>query len=797
MSRAQRISHVFALLAGFLAVSMAMGLVIAGLALPALGAAGSATTSSIKMFNDLPGDFQMNPMAQQSRILAIDNTVIATPYNENRIVVPLAKIAPIMQKAQVAIEDERFFEHGGVDPRGVLRAIASNQLSNTGVQGASTLTQQYVKVALQEQALSSGNTTAAQAQITQSGMAGYVRKLQQLKYAINLEQKYTKDQILEGYLNLVYYGDQVYGIEAAAEHYFSVPASQLTIPEAALLAGVVNQPGTTDPVNNPKAAIARRNVVLGKMLEQKYITQQQYQDAINTPIEKMLKVKSVSSSCANSKYPYFCDYVTQWLRQQPALGATVKEREGALKSGGLTIKTSFNPKYAATLDAQIKAKVPVGNTAGVDSAGIIIQPGTGLVLATGQNTKYTLKAGAGNTTVNYTTPSGGNGGVQFGSTAKMFAVVTALEKGYKIDSSVNVPPMNTNVDGTEARAFTHREFNDGCGLPRGSKPWTVENDVFVRPGPISLSAALGGSVNTAFATAGSGLGVCDIRDTMIKFGLVQGAKDPLNKTPSGTILGTNDITPITLANAYATIAAGGKYCAPRPVVSITDANGKALALKISPCKQIISQDVAAATTKVLESVFTSGATADGLDLAGRPAAGKTGTTTGAAQTWFVGYTPSVTTAIWVGSIKGSSKPLKDVRIGKTYYSGYVFGGTLAAPIWKATMDQILKGTPVQQFQEPSDAMYNDPSHKDDPNWVDRDSVIRAVGGDPTLNEDNYSNLGPANAGLGNSGPGNPGSGNAGPGTYAPLKVVSRKVAALKTAATKATPSKTPPAAPGK
>lgn len=722
-----RLSNVLTLLSAFVLVSLAMGLVVAGLALPALGAAGKATTSSIKMFNDLPGDFQMNPLAQQSRILASDGSVIATPYNENRIVVPLSKIAPIMQKAQIAIEDERFYQHGGVDPRGLLRAVASNQLSSSGVQGASTLTQQYVKVALQDQALSSGDTSAAQQQVTQSGMAGYVRKLQQLKYAISLEQKYTKDQILDGYLNLVYYGDQVYGIEAAAQHYFSVPASQLTIAESALLAGVVNQPGTTDPINNPKAAIARRNVVLQKMLDQGYINDKQFTDAVNTPIEKMLKVKDVSSSCATSKYPYFCDYVTQWLKQQPALGATVKQREGTLKSGGLTIKTSFNPAYADALDKSIKAKVPVGNSAGVDAAGIIIQPGTGLILGSAQNTKYSLKSGAGNTTVSYTTPSGGNGGVQIGSTAKAFAVVTALENGYKIDSSINLPSYNGKAGdkGTiPVHAFTHEQFSDGCGLSKGDRPWLVGNDVYVPPRLMSLSQALGESVNTAFATLGSGVGVCKIADTMTKVGLVQGTNQPLARVPSGIILGSNDVTPLTLANAYATIASGGKYCEPRPVAQILDSNNKSLPLKVSPCKQVMSKDVAAATTKVLEAVFDKNGTAENAGLAGgRPAAGKTGTTDNAVQTWFVGYTPSLVTAVWVGSISTNSHYLTNLKIGDTFYKGTIFGGTLAAPIWQSTMNAILKGQPIQQFPEPPDSMYGDPSHKSDPNWVNTGSII--------------------------------------------------------------------------
>ncbi|MDQ2851879.1 MAG: transglycosylase domain-containing protein, partial [Actinomycetota bacterium] len=252
-----RLGSVLTLLVALIATAMVMGLLAAGLLIPAVGSAGLASNGSIALFNGLPATFAMNPLAQQSRILAADGSTIATPFNENRVVVPLSKVAPIMRKAQVAIEDQRFYQHGAIDPKGLLRAVSSNAQGG-GLQGASTLTQQYVKVALENQARDAGNTNAANRAVTQDGLQGYVRKLQQLRYAIALEKKYSKDQILDGYLNIVYFGDQQYGIEAAAEHYFSVHASQLTLPEAALLAGVVNAPTTFDPVTNPKNSTARR-----------------------------------------------------------------------------------------------------------------------------------------------------------------------------------------------------------------------------------------------------------------------------------------------------------------------------------------------------------------------------------------------------------------------------------------------------------------------------------------------------------------------------------------------------------
>ncbi len=702
MRKSSSLAKVMSLLGGFVAVAMTMGLLLAGLALPAIGVAGQATNSSVKMFNQMPGNFEMNPLAQQSKILASDGTVIGTPYNQNRIVVPLKQIAPIMREAQVAIEDERFYQHGGVDPRGLLRAISSNVMS-AGTQGASTLTQQYVKVAMQNQALNSGDKTAAADAVSRSGMQGYVRKLQQLKYAVTLEQHYTKDQILDGYLNLVYFGDQQYGVEAAARHYFGKHASQLNLQESALLAGVVNAPGVTDPINNPEAAVKRRNVVLYKMYQQGKITNAQYTAAAGSKLQ--LKVTSVSNSCATSKYPYFCYYVNDWLLSQPALGKTPKERQGKLKSGGLTVQTSFDPKLAAIIDKQIRAKVPVGNDADVQSAGIIIQPGTGLVLASGQNTSFSTVGGKGKSAFDYTVGSGGNNGFAYGSTAKAFAVIAAFQSGMKLDSKVNLPDMQQKPDGTQYHVYTRSEFPGECGLGRNEQ-WPVNNDFPVAKQPMPLDQATAESVNTAFASLVSQVGACKVRDIATKFGLENGSGNPIGKTPSDITLGTSDVTPISLANAYATLAAQGKYCEPRPVKAIKDSTGKSIDLKLPACKQVVTKDVANATTKVLQSVLGPDplATAAHASLAdGRPAAGKTGTITGAIQTWFIGYTPQLATAIWVGHVN-SQKPLKDVKLGSTFYKGYIFGGTLAAPIWKAVMDEALKGQPKLAFTPPSSSM---------------------------------------------------------------------------------------------
>ncbi|UIJ35117.1 transglycosylase domain-containing protein [Allobranchiibius sp. GilTou73] len=692
MRATRRLGSVLSLLIALLATAMVMGLLAAGLLIPAVGGAGLATNKSIDLFNGLPSTFAMNPLAQQSRILAADGSTIATPFNENRIVVPLNKVAPIMQKAQVAIEDERFFQHGGIDPKGLLRALTSNAQGG-GVQGASTLTQQYVKVSLQNEALSSGNTTAARNAVAREGLQGYVRKLQELKYATALEQKYSKDQILDGYLNLVYYGDQQYGIEAAAEHYFSVPASKLNLPQAALLAGVVNQPTAYDPVNNPNDSKARRNIVLQKMYQQKIITFKQYSDASVSPIS--LKLKNVSGNCASSKYPYFCNYVENWLSQQPSLGKTVKARQAALESGGLTIKTSFQPKMAAILDAKLRARVPSNNKYGINDAAAMIKPGTGQIIATGQNTSYSTTAGLGKSGINLA-----NSGFTFGSSTKFFQIVTALERNASPDMTIDVAPQTAkNADNELGTSFRYSAFQGPCYQnARGS--FVIGNDFVVPTGKMTYARATAWSVNTAFTKLTEDVGMCNVVDTMVKLGLNR--KD-LQITPASVVLGVGLTSPIGLASAYATAAAGGMYCPPRPVDSMVDGNGKKLAISVGKCKRVMSQQVAAETTQIFRAVLNPDdhkATGYKAALANnRPAAGKTGTVSGANNIWFVGYTPQLATAVWVGHGSGSDRPLRNVPInGQKIGSGnYIFAGDLAAPMWKDIMDAALKGQPIKQF----------------------------------------------------------------------------------------------------
>jgi membrane peptidoglycan carboxypeptidase len=692
------------LLGTLVATSVVLGLLGAGLMMPTVAATGAVARGGVSVFDALPGEFTQNPLSQQSRILASDGSLITTPYDENRIIVPLAQIAPVMRQAQIAIEDSRFYEHGSLDPQGVGRALLSN-LRGGNTQGASTLTQQYVKITLQENALRNLDPKAAQAATTRS----YARKLQELKYAVTLEKTLTKNQILQGYLNLVYYGDQAYGVEAAARHFFGVHASQLNLPQAATLAGLVQAPSATDPIRSPAKALARRNVVLDRMHTLKLISNKAWQDARKSKM--VLHSPPAQNSCALSPYPYFCNYIKEWLLQDPALGATRAARAKRINEGGLTIQTTLDPKIQADAQEEINAQIPPGsqmNGTDIGAAAAVIEPGTGDVLALAQNTTYALTTSPGKTSVNYAVDSkyGGSGGFAFGSTAKMFAVATALASGMPIDSTIYARP----ADASRPALFYHNDYppGDKCAVPYGAPPWAVRNDEGTQVGPISLTDATAFSVNTAFAGLVASLGACHVRDMMTNLGLHQGGgglpismrSDGKSTGPSAITLGSDSVAPLTLASSYAAIASGGIYCVPSPVLTITTSDKKLIPMPKGQCRKALDPSVANGVAQILKSVLTKGTAAAVGGLSdGRPVAGKTGTTDSSKQSWFVGFTPQLTTAVWVGT-PYSPQSMSNLQLGNTFYGGPIFGASVAAPTWKLIMDRASAGLPPLDFGSP-------------------------------------------------------------------------------------------------
>jgi len=394
--------------------------------------------------------------------------------------------------------------------------------------------------------------------------------------------------------------------------------------------------------------LARRNVVLDRMRTLGLITDPAWRAAKATPM--VTHNQPAPSSCALSPYPYFCTYATAWLKELPALGKTPAERIQTINRGGLTIQTTLNPKMQAAAQQELIARVPIGNPKDIGAAAAVVEPGTGHVLAIAQNTTYSNTKSLGKTSVNWAVDAkyGGSIGFAFGSTAKMFAVAQALRSGMPIDSSVVVRP----ADATRAAVFTKADFRDKC---TGTLPWNVHNDEGSADGQISLTVAAAKSVNTAFAGLVAKLGVCSVRALMTKMGLHQGSGKQIEPYPAPVTLGANSTSPLTLASAYATVASGGIYCEPSPVLTITTSDHKTLALPKSQCSRELEPDVANGVTKILKNVLLPGGTASnigGLD-GGRPVAGKTGTAGNAAgytnETWFAGYTPQLSTAVWVGT----------------------------------------------------------------------------------------------------------------------------------------------------
>lgn len=741
MRSALTVARVTSLLGVFLAVSILMGIIGAGLLAPVVGATGLAARESVGMFEQLPGDLQQNPLAEQSRILASDGTILATPADQNRIIVASDEISQHMKDAQVAIEDERFFQHGGADVEALARAVVQNATTDT-TQGGSTLTQQYIKLALQQQALKEEDTEAYAQTQARSGLEGYVRKLRELKYAITLEERLTKDEILVGYLNLSFYGDKVYGVEAAARHYFNIKAKDLTIAQSALLAGVVRSPSNTNPVANPELAQARRDLVLDKMYEQDMITQAERDEAQGTDVEDMLELTDSQRSCINSRNPYFCDYVTAWLLEQPSLGKTRDERAENLYTQGLTVETTLDVDLSGQIKDILQEATPHGNEYYLGSAATVVEPGTGKVLAFNQSSDYSFEESndkVEETSVNWNVDNayGGPGGMEIGSIAKAFTLAEAMEKGIPVETTLKIrQPENATYGnvwledpenrptsyppGDEvfpAGIFFPDDFDKGCTIGEGH--WAVRNaNDENHESSMDLRKAAALSVNTAFATLASQIGTCDIAEQMGEMGLhaangnaygLDPGNDESTLAPS-LVLGADTASPLTVATSYATFASGGTYCPPVPVTRILDSDGEELPLELPECERVMEEDEALGAVELLKGVVTPEGSGYQALLAGdRPAAGKTGTNNNSTHTWFAGFTPQLSAAVFVGNVPNGARygdDLVDITVGGQFIEGPLFGSSLAAPTWKRIMDTASDGMEVEDWDAASREVLN-------------------------------------------------------------------------------------------
>jgi membrane peptidoglycan carboxypeptidase len=655
-----------------LVTAVVAGVLVAFITLPVVGSGGVTARDASNTFQDMPSDLKTTPPPEKTVVYDAAGNQVATFFDKYRESVRLDQVNPIMKKAIVAIEDSRFYDHGALDFKGAFRALATNVEAGATEQGGSTLTQQYVKNLLVESAKNDAEYRAAIAPTPG-------RKLRELRYALDIEHKMSKDQILEGYLNIAYFGAGAYGVQAASKRYFSKPASELNIEQAALLAGITKNPTAFDPTRNPKDARTRRDIVLSRMAQLGIVTKAQAAAAAAKPVK--LKETKPEGGCETSSAAFFCEYVRHEVINILANGKTdaesISNAQKLLQRGGYTIRTTLDPQTQKA--AQNAVKDRVGPKAPRSAAETMVQPGTGRILAMAVSRTFGSSRKKGETVINLAADRahGGGYGYTAGSTFKIFTLAAALNKGIQVRTSIKSP-----------QTITVGGFRDCSG--NALEPWKVSNAGDSEAGTFNLKNGTWHSVNTFYAQLEKRVGVCDAVKMAERFGLKQVDGSPLQQY-APQVLGTSLIDVTNLAAAYAGFAARGKYCTPIAITAVTDAGGKAVPVPPSTCKQVIDKDLADEVNDILRGVLTKG-TAANIGGIGRPAAGKTGTCEEFTCALFAGFTPNLAAAVWYGD---ADYPWKNRVTG-------VYGATIPAPIWAQSMRNALKGIPVVDFTKPTD-----------------------------------------------------------------------------------------------
>ena len=673
---------------GLLAASAAAATLVTVGVTPALGTVGLAASGTIGMFENLPGYLEIGELSEKSNIYATaaDGTpvLLASFYDQNRVEVGWEQISQYVKDAAVAGEDPRFYDHGGIDLQGTIRA-ALTTATGRQTQGGSSIAQQYVKnvrvqecereatttafddMTDEEVAVLSGDERFALVEEERLGCYDKVtettidRKLKEMRLAIGVDKRYTKDEILLGYLNIAGFGGTVYGIEAAANYYYSTTAANVTLEQAASLMAIVNNPAkfqldkpeseTNGVANGYAENTARRDYILRSMLEEKRITREEFQRAIETPVQPVIKEPSTGCQTAYGA-AYFCDYVKNVLQNDPAFGDDAQTRMLNFRRGGYDVFTTLDLDLQAAAERAIAENVPA-TYPGWDVGAVIssVQVGTGRVLAMAQNRIYSqdpavLALGPEYTSINYNTDYayGGSSGFQPGSSYKVFTLAQWLNEGHGLGEGVDSRPRNN-----------WGVFRDSCEGPHFAGDWNPKNDAGESGANYTAMQSTVGSINTGFIGMAKELDLCGIRMTAEAFGMHRADGNPLAQGPS-SVIGTNEVAPLSMAVAFAGIAADGVTCTPIVIDLIIGSDGEEVAAPKSTCTQAVSPEVAAAMHTGLQAVMTGGtATASwGATEPRVPLIGKTGTTDGSKDTWMVGASTTVATAAAVVSVNGSA-----------------------------------------------------------------------------------------------------------------------------------------------
>ncbi len=598
-------------------------------------AAGGAWLYVANALKGLPNVDDPNAfaVAQPTRIYSADHKLLASFYIENRTIVPLSSISTDLANAVVAVEDERFYQHNGVDWAGIARAVVIDVTTGSTKEGASTITQQYVRNTI---------LVSERYKITAS------RKLREMYLAYEFEKRHTKAEVLADYLNTVYFGDGAYGAEAASLTYFGKHADQLTIGEAAMIAGLPQSPLRLNPYYNMAGAQSRQRWVLGRMVANHYITQAQADAAA---AEKIVLAKKLNPNQGILDCAYFVSYVRKQLLTQYS--------DSLIFRGGLSVYTTIDTKLQRAAEAAVRKTLPLKKDP--DAALISLDPHTGNIVAMYGGRNYTKDS------FNYAT----QGRRQPGSSFKMFVLVTALEKG--------IPP-NRPIDASSPAVIPSHPA------------WIVNNSEGSGKGYMTISRATAASVNCVFARLIWELGAGEVAKTARRMGITS----PIPALPS-IALGSAPVSPLEMASAYGTLADDGIHVAPASITKIVGPDGAVMFEQKVVGTRVLTPNIAWATTQQLMGVI-SGGTATRARLSGREAAGKTGTAQNYQDAWFVGYTPQLVTAVWMGYSEGSI-PMRNV------HGQRAFGGTFCAPIWHTFMTAALYGKPSLTFARASAPHY--------------------------------------------------------------------------------------------
>jgi len=640
----------------WIAAVAAVAVSAGSLAAPAALAISAAGRSAADLWDELPSELPLETsLPQHTVLLDKDGHEFARFYSENRIDVKLDQVSDTFLQTLINTEDVRFYEHRGVDPYGVTRALVNNALS-TNTQGASTITQQLVQNILVNNARDATEESVAIGDT-------YNAKIREARYAVELEKRLTKDEILTRYVNAVYFGNLAYGVEAAARIYFRTTAAKLNRAQSALLVGMLKGPTVYDPVRHPEAAKQRRNTVISTLQFRGVITAAQARKLSRAPLG--LRRGSVPSSCGDSKYPFYCNMVREEILTDPAFGATPEERQDRLSRGGMTLKTALDPQAAKAAQKAVVEALGYGNRAALGTA--LVEPGTGRITAVAQNRKW--GSGAGRTEVVYAKRA-----FQVGSSMKPIVLATALSQG--------IP------------ATTQLAANGPYYSMLANPPGGYVNYGYRNYGVINAYKAIRSSVNVYFVRLIERVGVVNVGKFARRLGIT--SLPELFGREAYLALGAYEISPLEMANAYASFMSGGIVCRPLTVIGVVRSDtGKKLPAPDPRCHQEIDPAVADTVANILKEPFQPDGTLGLLGrLHGREAGAKTGTTNDFAANWIVGATPQLSTAVWLGDPRGGVQyPLNQVRAyGKTFID--LTGSEVAGPVWKATMEGALAGKPA-------------------------------------------------------------------------------------------------------